>query len=117
VNFNDIILYISAQPWSAALPFGALVLVDWGVGSFKAWRAGTFAKESVFDWVKTTVGYSKAVAIVGSVALAYFAQGKVGAYAVLVPLVAVNGAAFLVVLSDLKDKFFPPKAAAKTGKK
>jgi hypothetical protein len=113
MDFNSIVVYVAAQPWSVALPFAALVLVDWGVGSFQAWRAGTFSKENVFDWVKTTVGYSKAVAIVGSVALAYFAQGKAGAYAALIPLVAVNGAAFLVVLSDLKDKFFPPKPVAK----
>jgi len=120
MDFGSIVSYVEAQPWSVAVPFAAAVLVDWAIGSFEAFRAGEFKKESVFDWVKTTVGYSKAAAIVSTVAMAYFLNGKAAAYVALTPLVAVGGAAFLVVLADLKTKIaalpgaiFPKAPAAK----
>jgi hypothetical protein len=108
----DFVSWLPSQPWAFTVPFVAAVLADWGLGSVNAKLDGTFKKESVFDWVKTTVGYKQGAAVVGSVALAYFMQGQHASYLALVPLVSVNGAAFLSVLSDVEDKFkelFLPK--------
>jgi hypothetical protein len=101
MNFNDVVSYVVAQPWSPAVPFGVAVLADWALGSFEAWRAGVFAKEKVFDWTKTTVGWQKGAAIVGTIAMAYFLRGKADAVAQLVGVTAVSGAAFLVVGHDV----------------
>lgn len=114
MDIHGFVSWALSQPWSFAVPFGAAVLVDWGLGSFKAWRAGTFNKERVFDWLKTTVGWKQAVAVVGSVASAYFLNGKDAGMLALVVLISVNGPAFLVVLSDIKEKiadFVSPSAS------
>lgn len=104
MDFNSLISWGVSQPWSFAVPFVAAVLVDWAAGAVLAVKAGTFKKENVFDWVQTTVGWKKAVAVVGSVAVAYFLNSQHDVNAALVPLIAVNGAAFLVVLDDIKVK-------------
>lgn len=104
MDFSSFISWAVSQPWSFAVPFAAAVLADWGLGSFEAWRAGTFNKERVFDWLKTTVGWKQAVAVGSSVASAYFLNGKDAGVMALIVLISINGSAFLVVLSDIKQK-------------
>lgn len=104
MDLHSFIAWSISQPWSFAVPFAGAVLADWGLGSVVAYRAGVFNKERVFDWIKTTVGWKQAVAVVGSVASAYFLNGKDAGVLALVVLISINGSAFVVVLSDLKQK-------------
>lgn len=117
MDFLGFLNWATTQPWSFAVPYAAATLIDWAVGSVQAYQEGVFKKERVFDWVKTTVGWQRGMAVVGSVALAYFLNGQHDAYVALVPLVAINGPAFLVVLADIKEKLvemlYPPKAPVK----
>src|SRR6266705_3492143 len=119
MDIGHFLSWAQSQPWSFAVPFAVAVLADWALGSFEAYKAGEFKKERVFDWIQTTVGWKKAAAVVGSVATAYFLDGKDAAQLALVGLIVVNGPAFLVVMADVKDKIvalpgvLSAKAAAK----
>lgn len=104
MDFNSFYSWAITQPWAFAVPFVALVLVDWGVGMAVAVKDGSFRKDKIFDWVQTTIGYKKAVAIAGSIAVAYFLNSQHDVYAALFPLVAVNGIAALSVLDDIRAK-------------
>lgn len=112
MDFNSLVSWVVAQPWAFAVPFVTAVIVDWGVGVAVAMKDKTFNKNRLFDWVQTTVGWKKGVAVIGSVTLAYFLKGQHDAYLALVPLVAVNGAAFLVVIDDIRVKVFDLLAGA-----
>lgn len=120
MDIHSFISWAVSQPWSFAVPFAAAVAADWGLGSLVAARAGVFNKERVFDWIQTTVGWKQAVAVIGSVASAYFLNGKDAGILALVVLISVNGSAFVVVLSDVKQKIadlISPPAATPVGVK
>lgn len=120
MDIHSFIAWAISQPWSFAVPFGAAVAADWLLGSLVAIRAGVFNKERVFDWLKTTVGWKQAVAVVGSVASAYFLNGKDAGILALVVLISINGSAFVVVLADVKQKIadlISPPAPAPAGSK
>ena len=104
VDVQQVVNFVEAQPFFPALPFIGAVALDWALGSYLAFKENVFAKEQVFDWVKTTVGWKQAAAITGAVALVFLTRGQSDATATVLADTAVGGVAFVVVMDDVREK-------------